>query len=293
MNAALQKRVIIFTFLFIPVGLLLLFLLYPTVKLIQYSLTDWNGISKQMNYVGTDNYLSAIKNADVWHSLYNNWLYFIIHGLFIPLEIIIAVLLNAKLRASSFFRSIILFPYIINGVAVAYIFSYLYNPVNGPINEILNGMGLSSWIQNWLSDPHIVNFSLVAISLWRFSGFHVILFLAGLQSIPNDLFEAATIDGASKLQQIRYIVLPGIRRVVEIVLFLNIRGALQVFDIPFLVTQGGPGNASSTFTIFTINAAFKFNSYGLASAMAIMLMVTIIVFSYLQNLFIRERGIKS
>ncbi len=203
------------------------------------------------------------------------------------------MLLNAKLRASSFFRSIILFPYIINGVAVAYIFSYLYNPVNGPINEILNGMGLSSWIQNWLSDPHIVNFSLVAISLWRFSGFHVILFLAGLQSIPNDLFEAATIDGASKLQQIRYIVLPGIRRVVEIVLFLNIRGALQVFDIPFLVTQGGPGNASSTFTIFTINAAFKFNSYGLASAMAIMLMVMIIVFSYLQNLFIRERGIKS
>ena len=293
MNAALQKKVIIFTFLFIPVGLLLLFLLYPTVKLIQYSLTDWNGISKQMNYVGTDNYLSAIKNADVWHSLYNNWLYFMIHGLFIPLEIIIAVLLNAKLKASSFFRSIILFPYIINGVAVAYIFSYLYNPVNGPINEILNGMGLSSWIQNWLSDPHIVNFSLVAISLWRFSGFHVILFLAGLQSIPNDLFEAATIDGASKLQQIRYIVLPGIRRVVEIVLFLNIRGALQVFDIPFLVTQGGPGNASSTFTIFTINAAFKFNSYGLASAMAIMLMVMIIVFSYLQNLFIRERGIKS
>jgi multiple sugar transport system permease protein len=79
---------------------------------------------------------------------------------------------------------------------------------------------------------------------------------------------------------------------VEIVLFLNIRGALQVFDIPFLVTQGGPGNASSTFTIFTINAAFKFNSYGLASAMAIMLMVMIIAFSYLQNLFIRERGIK-
>ncbi len=76
MNAALQKKVIIFTFLFIPVGLLLLFLLYPTVKLIQYSLTDWNGISKQMNYVGTDNYISAIKNADVWHSLYNNWLYF-------------------------------------------------------------------------------------------------------------------------------------------------------------------------------------------------------------------------
>ena len=113
----------------------------------------------------------------------------------------------------------------------------------------------------------------------------------GLQSIPNDLFEAATIDGASKLQQIRYIVLPGIRRVVEIVFSFNIRGALQVFDIPFLVTQGGPGNAErSPLPFLRSMQLLSLIATVLASAMAIMLMVMIIVFSYLQNLFIREKG---
>lgn len=293
MSNIMQKRLLIFSFLVLPIGLLLLFLIYPTMKLFQYSMTDWNGISRELNYVGFDSYLKVLKMSQVWESLANNWLYFIIHALVIPLEILLAVMLNAKMRASEFFRSIVLLPYIINGVAVAYIFSYLYNPVNGPINEVLASIGLEGWIQNWLSDIEIVNYSLVAISLWRFAGFHIILFLAGVQSISNDLYEAATIDGASKLQQIRYIVLPGIRRVIEIVLFLNIRGALQVFDIPFLVTQGGPGTASSTFTIFTINTAFKFNSYGLASAMAIILMIMIIVFSFIQNLLIREKGERS
>ncbi|CAH1231118.1 Diacetylchitobiose uptake system permease protein NgcF [Paenibacillus allorhizoplanae] len=293
MSNEMQKRVIVLSFLALPIGLLLLFLIYPTTKLFQYSMTDWNGISREMHFVGFDNYLKAFKMSQVWQSLSNNWLYFIIHALLIPFEILLAVMLNAKMRASEFFRSIILLPYIINGVAVAYIFSYLYNPINGPINELLTAVGLESWIHNWLSDVKIVNYSLVAISLWRFAGFHIILFLAGVQSIPNDLYEAATIDGANKMQQVRYIVLPGIRRVIEIILFLNIRGALQVFDIPFLVTQGGPGTSSSTFTIFTINTAFKFNSYGLASAMAIILMLMIIVFSFIQNLLIREKGEKS
>lgn len=293
MNNTMQKRVLIFSFLALPLGLMLLFLIYPTVKLFQYSLTDWNGISRNLHFVGFENYLKALKMSQVWQSLSNNWLYFIIHALLIPFEILLAVMLNAKMRGSEFFRSIVLLPYIINGVAVAYIFGYLYNPVNGPINEFLMAVGLDGWIHNWLSDVKIVNYSLVAISLWRFAGFHIILFLAGVQSIPGDLYEAATIDGANKMQQIRYIVLPGIRRVIEIILFLNIRGALQVFDIPFLVTQGGPGTSSSTFTIFTINTAFKFNSYGLASALAIILMVMIIAFSFIQNLLIREKGEKS
>lgn len=88
-------------------------------------------------------------------------------------------------------------PYIINGIAVAYMFSYIYNPINGPLNELLKAIGLASWIQSWLSDTNVVNYSLVVVSLWRYSGVHVVLFLAGLQSIPKDLYEAAEIDGAN------------------------------------------------------------------------------------------------
>lgn len=290
MSYSLQKKLVIVSFLFIPVTLLLLFLLYPSLRLLQFSLTDWNGISKSFSYVGFENYAAAFKNPDVWKALSNNFLYFGIHALFIPLEVMIAVFLNNKLRASNFFRSIVFMPYILNGVAVAYLFGYLYNPINGPINALLDAVGLEGWIQNWLSDKGVVNYSLVVVSLWRFSGLHVILFLAGLQSIPNDLYEAATIDGAGPMKKFVHITLPGISRVMEIVLFLNVRGALQVFDIPFLMTQGGPGLASTTFTVYTIQTAFKYNNYGLASSLAIILMLMIILFSYFQSKLFKGKG---
>lgn len=290
MNYNLQKKLVIFGFLFIPVGLLMLFLLYPTLKLFQFSLTDWNGISESFSYVGLKNYAMAFRTEGVWDALSNNLLYFIMHLVFIPIEIMVAVLLNQKIRASRFFRSIVFMPYILNGVAVAYIFSYLYNPINGPLNALLGAAGLEGLIQSWLSDPNVVNYSLVAVSLWRFSGFHVILFLAGLQSVPQDLYEAATIDGANGWHKFRFITVPGIRRVIEIVLFLNVRGALQVFDIPFLMTQGGPGTSSSTFTVYTIQAAFKYNNYGLASSLAVMLMLMIIAFSMVQSRLLGGKG---
>ena len=286
----MQKRLVVVSFLFIPVALLLLFLLYPSLRLLQFSLTDWNGMSKSFHYVGFDNYIEAFSNPDVWKALSNNFLYFGIHAAFIPLEVMLAVFLNNKMRASRFFRSIVFMPYILNGVAVAYLFSFLYNPINGPINALLEAVGLESWIRNWLSDKSIVNYSLVVVSLWRFSGLHVVLFLAGLQSIPNDLYEAATIDGAGPLKKFVHITLPGISRVMEIVLFLNVRGALQVFDIPFLMTQGGPGLASTTFTVYTIQTAFKYNNYGLASSLAVILMLMIIVFSYLQGRLFKGKG---
>lgn len=290
MNYNRQKQLVIFSFLLFPVGLLMLFLIYPTIQLFQFSLSDWNGIARSFNYVGLANYKLAFQTPEVWEAFSNNFLYFFLHLVMVPLEIMIAVFLNSKIRASNFFRSIVFMPYILNGVAVAFIFVYIYNPIDGPLNALLNGLGLESLIQRWLSDAGVVNYSLVLVSLWRYCGFHVILFLAGLQSVPNDLYEAATIDGASSVQKFWYITVPGITRVIQIVLFLNVRGALQVFDIPFLMTQGGPGTASSTFTVYTLETAFKFNNYGLASALAVLLMLIIIVISMFQNLLFRNRG---
>lgn len=138
-------------------------------------------------------------------------------------------------------------------------------------------------IQNWLSDPKIVNFTLAFVSLWRFSGYHIILFIAALQSVPQDIIEAARIDGANSFQMFRYIQTPSIMLMVDFVLFDNIRGAMQVFDIPFVMTAGGPGYASSTFTLYTINTAFKFSNFGLASTMAVAIMVIIILIYVIQN----------
>ena len=188
-------------------------------------------------------------------------------------------------------------PYIINGVAIAYAFSYFFSPINGAFDAILTSVGLEGWIRSWLSDEKVVNFVLAFVSLWKYSGYHIILFIAALQSVPQDICEAAKVDGASSLQMFRYIQVPAIMLMVDYVLFDNIRGALQVFDIPFVMTAGGPGYASSTFTLYTIKTAFTFSNFGLASTMAIAIMVMIVIIYVVQNyiihgLILKDRGNK-
>lgn len=288
----MQKNITLVLFLFVPVILLCMFVIYPTLKLFQLSLTDWNGTSNTLNYVGIKNYIKLFTQApEVWLSLKNNAVYFFLHILSIPFSIAFASILNSKLVANRFFKSITLLPYIINGVAIAYMFSFFYSPIDGSFNYILTALGLERFIQNWLSNKDIVNFTLASVSIWRFCGLHTILFLAGITAIPEESFEAAKVDGASAFQTFWYITLPGVKRVLEISLFLNVRGALQVFDIPFLITNGGPGYASSTFTLYTINTAFKFNSFGLASSMGVILIVIIIAISKIQDFLLDSKGL--
>ncbi|WP_227793423.1 carbohydrate ABC transporter permease [Paenibacillus guangzhouensis] len=288
----MQRNILLFSFLFVPVLLLLMFVLYPLFELIRLSFTDWNGMDAKQVYIGFDNYMKMFTDSsDVWLSLRNNGFYFLFHLIMIPLELAVAVVLDSKIRANKFFKTVVFMPYIINGVAISYMFAFFYSPINGGLNGILEVLGLESLIQNWLTDESIVNLSLVFVSIWRFSGFHIILFLAGLQSIPQDQFEAAKIDGASSIQNFWYIIVPGVKKVLEVLLFLNVVGALQVFDIPYIMTQGGPGHASSTFTLYTLETAFKFNNFGMASAMGITMLVLIIVLNSVQKRLFNLKGV--
>ena len=278
-----QKRIFITLSLLIPMTLLVGFVVFPAFDLIRMSFTDWDGYSAGWNMIWLDNYVSMLKNEDLWLSLRNNAVYFFGHLLFIPIELLFAVLLTSKLRAAKFYKTMVFMPYIINGVAISYAFSYFFSPINGAFDAILSVFHLEFLIQNWLSDPKIVNFVLTAVSLWRFSGYHVILFMAALQSLPQDVQEAAAVDGASAWQLFRYIQIPSIMLMVDFVLFDNIRGALQVFDIPYVMTSGGPGYASSTFTLYTIDTAFKYRNFGLASTMAVAIMIMIVVIYVVQD----------
>ncbi len=278
-----QKRIFITLSLLIPMTLLVGFVVFPAFDLIRMSFTDWDGYSAGWNMIWLDNYVSMLKNEDLWLSLRNNAVYFFGHLLFIPIELLFAVLLTSKLRAAKFYKTMVFMPYIINGVAISYAFSYFFSPINGAFDAILSVFHLEFLIQNWLSDPKIVNFVLTAVSLWRFSGYHVILFMAALQSLPQDVQEAAAVDGASAWQLFRYIQIPSIMLMVDFVLFDNIRGALQVFDIPYVMTSGGPGYASATFTLYTIDTAFKYSNFGLASTMAVAIMIMIVVIYVVQD----------
>ena len=250
------------------------------------SFTDWDGYSLEKNFNGIENYIAMFQNKDLWMSLKNNAVYFLVHLLMIVVELMFAVLLTGKLRAAKFYKTMVFMPYIINGAAIAYAFSYFFSPINGAFDAILKAVHLEALIRNWLSDPAIVNYVLAFVSLWRFSGYHIILFMAALQSIPQDVLEAAKVDGANTFQLFRYVQIPAIMLMVDFVLFDNIRGSLQVFDIPFLMTAGGPGYASSTFTLYTIKTAFTFSNFGLASTMAVAIMFMIIIIYIVQNYLI-------
>lgn len=285
-----QRRLLLTSFLAIPTLLLIVFVIYPTVKLIYLSFTDWDGISNNMRFIGLKNYFLVFERKDIWNSLKNNNLYFLIHLVFIPIEMYLAVLLDRYIKKSEFFKTVIFMPYIINGVAIAYMFSFLYNSEDGILNAVLALFNISK--VRWLSDPALVNYSLVAVSLWRYTSIHIVLFLAGLQSINKDMLEAALIDGASVFQQFIKIIVPNMKSILSIILFLNVRGALMVFDIPFVMTSGGPGNSSMTFALHTVKTAFEFSNFGLACAMAIVLIIAIIIISLVQNIVLEPHKLR-
>lgn len=273
----------------IPVILLLMFVVYPSVDLVAMSFTSWDGISPHRDFVGVGNYVDMFtKSPDLWLSLRNNFIYLAVHMVMIPIELSIAVMLNTKFKGAGLVKTIAFLPFIINGVGMSYAFSYFFSPVNGAFNDILTSLGLSSWIQSWLSDPKVVNFVLASVSAWRFSGYHIVLFSTGLTSIPTEVMEAARIDGANARQQLWRIQLPSIWLVFSFVMFDCIRGTLQCFDIPFIMTNGGPGYASSTFTLYTIDTAFKYNSFGMAATMAVAIMVIVILVYLFQNVVLKK-----
>lgn len=278
MNRLSKKR---FCFLglslIVPVILLCVFVVYPFWELIHMSFQNWDGVASVRNSAGLDNYKQLFfRSPDFWRAFKNNVTYLLIHGLMMPVELVLAVLLSSRFKGSNLVKAIVFLPFIINGVGISYSFSYFFSPVEGGFNYLMTQAGLGRFIKSWLSDPKIVNYVLSFVAIWRYMGFHIVLFMAGLTSVPGDIMEAAVMDGAGPWQKLRYIQVPAIRTVLDFMIFDVINGSLQMFDIPYIMTAGGPNGASSTFSIFTIDTAFKYNNFGMASAMAV-IMITIIV----------------
>lgn len=270
--------------LLVPVILLCVFVVYPFWELIHMSFLEWDGVASVRKFIGLNNYEQLFfKSPEFWQAFRNNLTYLLLHGLMMPVELMLAIMLSSRFKGAGLVKTVIFLPFILNGVGISYSFSYFFSPVEGGFNFILTRLGMEGFIKNWLSDPKIVNYVLSSVSIWRYMGFHIVLFLAGLASIPQDMMDAATVDGANVWQRLRYIQLPGIRTVVDFMLFDVINGSLQMFDIPYIMTAGGPNNASNTFSIYTIDTAFKYNSFGKASSMAVIMILMIVCVQMVQR----------
>lgn len=262
------------------VGLLLLFTYWPALNMLWYSVTDWDGIDLTKNFVGLDNYVEVFTNPRIFSVFGVSLYYFVASFVQMAIALYFATLLSFNTRFSSFFRGILFFPYLINGVAIGFVFLYLFQP-GGTLDSVLSFLGLSEFQQQWLGNPDVVNWSLAGTSVWRYTGLNFVLFLGAIQSIPHELYEAAELDGASKWQQFWALIFPGIRRIIGLSFILAIAGSLSVFEIPFIMTGGA--NGSATFVIQTLQTAFSFRQVGLASAMAVVLLAIVLVVTWIQR----------
>jgi ABC-type sugar transport system permease subunit len=280
-----QRKLVTFAFLLAPMVLLLVFGYLPIANMAAYSFTDWDGLTRHA-WIGLRNYADLFTRAENYRVFTVSLYYFAGSFVQLALALYFATVLSFKTRCANLFKGLLFFPNLINGVAIGFVFLYFFRDT-GTLNTLLRLLGLDGLAQLWLTNPRLINFSLTGVSIWRYLGFSMVLFLGAIQSISSEIFEASGLDGANRWQQFRYIIFPSIRPVVYLNLVLSIKGALSVFETPYIMTGGG--NGSETFVIRTVDMAFKYSKFGLASAMAIVLTVLILVVTGIQNMAFKDK----
>ena len=282
----LRKYSIGYLFIAMPVVWITAFMLIPMVVSLSWSFTDYNGLQAP-NFIGLQNYINLFKDSIFLHALSNSTI-FVLLGMSIgpTLGLLTAVLLNQAKRLQAFFRTAFFMPVMTSLVVVSTIWIMLYNR-SGIFNAALQALGLHP--VNWLSDPHWALFSIIIASVWQGFGFETVVFLAALQGIPRELYEAAIIDGGGPFQLLWYITLPSLRPVILFIFIYGIIGSYQVYDQVYVMTQGGPVY-STTSLVYYMVGKFQNLQLGYASAVAYILFIILVVFSFIQYRFFSERG---
>ena len=282
--------------------LLLVFEFYPLFLGLYISMCDWKISCTQ--FIGFDNYTRALTDPDMWHSLLVTATYSIIS---VPVQLgfglVVAYLLFQKIKGMEWFRMMFFMPYITTTVATAAIWAYLYSPDNGPINKLLQLVGLPglNWLgetrgifdlaltnlgitlPEWAGGPNLAIISLIIYTTWVFLGYDVIIFLAGLVNIPKELYDAAKVDGASGWGIFRHITLPLLSPTTFFLTLITVIGTFKAFNHIYIMTQGGPGNATTTASIFIFQQLVTYNRYGYSAAISFIVFIVILLLTVFQN----------
>jgi raffinose/stachyose/melibiose transport system permease protein len=250
------------------------FVLLPIGLAAFYNMFKWNGIEPLTNFVGIQNYQRAWADP-IFRGALNHNLVIVVLSIVIqlPIAVGLALLLNRKMRGRAVFRTLFFVPYVLSEVITGVIWLLMLQP-HGLVDQVLQGLGLGVIVQLWLGDPNVVLYTMLAVISWKYVGFAIILFLAGLQGVPAELNEAAAIDGASWWQVQRKITLPLLGPTIRIWIFLSMIGSLQLFDLVWIMTGGGPANASNTMATYMIERGFRRYEFGYGTAVAVILFVS-------------------
>ncbi|ROQ03643.1 multiple sugar transport system permease protein [Rathayibacter sp. PhB93] len=266
-------------FLAVPLAFLVVLTYIPVANMFWYSVTDWDGLDPDKTFVGLENYVEIFTRPEIFQVFFVSLFYLAGAVAQLGLALFFATLLSFQTRFRNFFKGVIFFPYLINGVAIGLMFLYFFRP-DGTLDAVLGAFGVQDTPQ-WLGDPSVVNVSLAATSVWRYMGLNFVLFLGAIQSVPEEQYEAADIDGATSFDKFRFIIVPSIRRILGLSFILAIAGALSAFEMPYIMTGGA--NGSETFVIQTVDTAFRYSKVGLASAMAVVLLAIVLIITAVQR----------
>ncbi|MFC7619306.1 carbohydrate ABC transporter permease [Microlunatus sp. GCM10028923] len=278
-----RRNVIGWLFLAPAVGLIGLFTITPFIQAILLSFQSWDGVSADAPWVGLENYAFIAGDRVFWASM-RNVLFFGIVGFVagngIALGMALAV--NSITRGRTLFRTVFYLPGVLSVVVVGLLFSFLLAPGAGVVNRLLQAVGLGGLQQNWLGDPAVALPAVAAVFVWFHWGFGFLLFLAGLQDVPKELYEAAALDGTNAWQRFRHITWPQLAPVTSIVSLLTLLAALQIFGTVQVLTNGGPGYHTMVPTLAIFNEAFVNWRYGSAAAMSVIFGGALVLLSVVQ-----------
>ncbi|MEV5547616.1 sugar ABC transporter permease [Streptomyces sp. NPDC052309] len=273
--------------------LFIVLVLLPILFALYAAFFRWGGFGMPSDYIGTENFTRAFDDpvflGDLWRCLV---LVVLSLGLQLPFALAMAVLLNQRFRGRAVYRMLFFAPYVLSEAITGVLFSMIFAPGDGLADQVLGSVGLDGIGGEWFADPSMVMATLFLVMTWKYFGFHMMLYLAGLQSIPKELTEAALIDGANAWQRFRSVTLPLLAPTLRISVFLSVIGAIQLFDLVWVVTQGGPDHHSETMAVTMFQFGFKRYQVGYASAISVVMFGISLVFALAYQRFVLRRDLE-
>ena len=293
MNKKLKKELPFLAFIVPAFIVYTVLTMYPLIQTIWLSFTNWDGYSmSNLSFVGLENFKAVLADKSMKSALLNTLFYSVIFPILTTIFAIpLSLALNSKMKSRNLQRAVFFFPSVPSAIILGYLWAYILAPTSsGLLNKFLGLFGVNPVM--WLSTPKTAMFSVIMVNLWSVLGWHACIYLAQLQSIPAEYYEAATVDGANAWQKFRYITFPMLASAMTVSVMLLLVNSMKIFDLPFALTNGGPGTSTTMISQIIIKTGFVEKSYGKATAMSAIFFVFIAVISIVQLNTMKKREVE-
>lgn len=256
----------------------------PVTQVIAYSFTNFDGFTGVAEFVGFRNYARLFSDPAVWSALQHTAIYTFFYVVVqLVLAFLLALAVSAGIRGVLVYRSIFFIPVVVSPVAVVFAWSFLLDANSGAINTLFRSIGADFLAQNWLGNFDLALYSVISVDLWRTFGYYVVIFVAGLSTLPRETIEAARVDGANSVQTLWWVTIPQLRLTFGLAIVLALNGAFRAFDTVFLLTGGGPGTSTELYMTKTFDEAFTNQNFGYGAALATVLLIVLLAVSAVQR----------